>query len=72
MLLIETIEKQFIKLDGAYAPNTIKSYYADVTHFVDWCDAKGVPAFPLAGVSPRAEAHAAGPERGAAAGARNK
>ena len=47
MLLIETIEKQFIKLDGAYAPNTIKSYYADVTHFVDWCDAKGVPAFPL-------------------------
>ena len=47
MLHLETINKQFIKRDGAYAPNTIKSYYADVTQFVDWCDAKSVPAFPL-------------------------
>ena len=47
MLHLETIKEQFIKLDGAYAPNTIKSYYADVTQFVDWCDAKSVLAFPL-------------------------
>ena len=37
----------FKRLEGAYAPNTIKSYYADVSHFVDWCDAKDFSAFPL-------------------------
>ena len=37
----------FKRLEGAYAPNTIKSYYADVTQFVDWCGGKSVPAFPL-------------------------
>jgi len=47
MLHLETIKEQFIKLDGAYAPNTIKSYYADVSNFVDWCGGKRVPAFPL-------------------------
>ena len=46
MLHLETIKKQFIKLDGAYAPNTIRSYYADVTQFVDWCDAKDFSALP--------------------------
>jgi len=44
---MKTLIPAFKRLEGAYAPNTIKSYYADVTHFVDWCDAKGVPAFPL-------------------------
>ena len=37
----------FKRLEGAYAPNTIRSYYADVTQFVDWCGGKSVPAFPL-------------------------
>jgi len=37
----------FKRLEGAYAPNTIKSYYADVTQFVDWCGGKSVQAFPL-------------------------
>ena len=37
----------FKRLEGAYAPNTIRSYYADLTQFVDWCDAKSMPAFPL-------------------------
>ena len=37
----------FKRLEGAYAPNTIKSYYADVTQFVDWCGEKRVLAFPL-------------------------
>ena len=43
----KNILSAFKRLEGAYAPNTIRSYYADVSHFVDWCDAKGVPAFPL-------------------------
>jgi site-specific recombinase XerD len=41
------ISSAFKRLEGAYAPNTIKSYYADVTQFVDWCDVKSLPAFPL-------------------------
>jgi len=43
----DQISSAFKRLEGAYAPNTIKSYYADVTQFVDWCDAKGFSAFPL-------------------------
>ena len=35
------------RLDGAYAPNTIKSYYADVKHFVDWCEQRNSIPFPL-------------------------
>ena len=46
-LFYYSIDSAFKRLEGAYAPNTIKSYYADVSHFVDWCDAKCVPAFPL-------------------------
>ena len=41
------LSSAFKRLEGAYAPNTIKSYYADVTQFVDWCDAKDFSAFPL-------------------------
>ena len=41
------ISSAFKRLEGAYAPNTIRSYYADVSHFVDWCDAKDFSAFPL-------------------------
>ena len=33
---MKTLIPAFKRLEGAYAPNTIKSYYADVTHFVDW------------------------------------
>jgi len=43
----KSIYSAFKRLEGAYAPNTIRSYYADVSHFVDWCDEKGVAAFPL-------------------------
>ena len=46
-LFYYSIDSAFKRLEGAYAPNTIKSYYADVTQFVDWCDAKSMPAFPL-------------------------
>ena len=34
-------------LEGAYAPNTLKSYYADATAFVDWCREKNIEPFPL-------------------------
>ena len=37
----------FQRLEGAYAPNTIKSYYADVKHFVDWSVVIEVQPFPL-------------------------
>ena len=43
----EQISSAFKRLEGAYAPNTIRSYYADVTQFVDWCDTKDFSAFPL-------------------------
>ena len=35
------------RLDGAYAPNTLKSYYADARSFVDWCNQRKVQPFPL-------------------------
>lgn len=35
------------RLEGAYAPNTIRSYLADVTGFVDWCSAKSIQPFPI-------------------------
>ena len=34
-------------LEGAYAPNTLKSYYADARSFVDWCEQRNTAAFPL-------------------------
>ena len=35
------------RLDGAYAPNTLKSYYADARSFVDWCNDRKIEPFPL-------------------------
>lgn len=35
------------KLNGAYAPNTLRSYYLDATTFVDWCHGQKVVAFPI-------------------------
>ena len=35
------------RLDGAYAPNTLKSYYADARSFVDWCNERKIEPFPL-------------------------
>lgn len=34
------------RLEGAYAPATIRSYIADVAAFVQWCDVHGMIAFP--------------------------
>ena len=35
------------KLDGAYAPNTLRSYYVDAIAFVDWCHEQNIEAFPM-------------------------
>lgn len=32
---------EFARLEGAYAPSTIRSYYSDTQAFVDWCDEQG-------------------------------
>lgn len=42
---------EFKRLDGAYAPATIKSYLSDVGIFVDWCTQKSVPPFPASAAS---------------------
>ena len=35
------------KLEGAYAPNTLRSYYADARSFVDWCKKRSIEPFPI-------------------------
>ena len=34
------------RLEGAYAPATIKAYYTDIQAFVDWCGKEGLSPFP--------------------------
>lgn len=34
-------------LEGAYAPNTLTSYYAEARMFVDWCSEKNIEPFPI-------------------------
>ena len=41
------IQATLAKLEGAYAPNTLKSYYADTIAFVDWCSEENIEPFPL-------------------------
>ena len=47
------IQATLAKLEGAYAPNTLKSYYADTNAFVDWCSEKNIEPFPLKSASTR-------------------
>jgi len=51
--LQKRIDEAFSKLNGAYAPNTIKSYYTDTNAFVDWCGEKNIEPFPLTSASTR-------------------
>jgi site-specific recombinase XerD len=37
---------EFKRLDGAFAPATIKSYLTDVRLFVEWCEGEGLSALP--------------------------
>jgi hypothetical protein len=46
VLLNKTIEK----IDGAYAPTTIRAYKADFTKFIEFCDSRdesALPALPI-------------------------
>ena len=45
--IYESIEDVLSKLHGAYAPNTLKSYYADARAFVDWCYERNIDPFPM-------------------------
>ena len=54
MLHLEKCKETLKLLQGAYAPNTLKSYYADTKAFVDWCMEKNVEPFPLRSASTRA------------------
>ncbi|MDA9856179.1 tyrosine-type recombinase/integrase [Paracoccaceae bacterium] len=44
---LENISATLELLTGAYAENTLKSYYADTNAFVDWCFVKNIEPFPL-------------------------
>jgi site-specific recombinase XerD len=37
---------EFDRLEGAYAPSTMRAYYSDVQAFVDWCQKHGHLPFP--------------------------
>ena len=45
---LKDIDRVLQTLDGAYAPNTLKSYYADARAFVDWCAERNIEPFPIA------------------------
>ena len=53
MLHLEKCKETLKLLQGAYAPNTLKSYYADTKAFVDWCMEKNIEPFPLTSASTR-------------------
>ena len=44
---IAQIESCLKTLEGAYAPNTLRSYYSDVRAFVDWSGQQNIKPFPL-------------------------
>ena len=50
---IENISATLNLLTGAYAENTLKSYYADANAFVDWCSEKNIEPFPLTSAGTR-------------------
>jgi len=42
-----SVEQLLEALEGAYAPNTLRSYYSDAKSFVDWCEQRNTAPFPL-------------------------
>ena len=50
---LENILATLNPLTGAYAENTLKSYYADANAFVDWCSEENIEPFPLTSASIR-------------------
>ena len=45
--ICKIINSTLDRLEGAYAPNTLRSYYADAKLFVDWCEQRNTAPFPL-------------------------
>ena len=45
---LNNIDSALNRLQGAYAANTLKSYYADARAFVDWCGKRNIEPFPIA------------------------
>ena len=43
----KSINSTLSNVEGAYAQNTLRSYYADAKSFVDWCEQRNVKPFPL-------------------------
>ena len=41
-----TWRSEFQRLEGAYAPSTMRSYYADVEAFETWCGVRAIAPFP--------------------------
>ena len=46
-IIMPQIISRLNSLEGAYAPNTLKSFYADASAFVDWCEEQNIAAFPI-------------------------
>ena len=44
---LNNLDSALNRLQGAYAPNTLKSYYADARAFVDWCGKRNSKPFPI-------------------------
>ena len=40
-------KKQIARLEGAYAPSTIRAYHADIESYVCWCEVEGFEVFPV-------------------------
>lgn len=45
--ILKDINQVLISLEGAYAPNTLRTYYADAISFVDWCEQRNIVSFPI-------------------------
>ena len=45
--ILKAVDQVLQSLEGAYAPNTLKSYYADARAFVDWCRKRNIKPFPM-------------------------
>ena len=43
----KSVNSTLSNLEGAYAPNTLRAYYADAKSFVDWCEQINIAPFPL-------------------------
>ena len=48
---VETLRQIIQKIDGAYAPTTIRAYKADFAKFIEFCESRGESALPAMPIS---------------------